>query len=218
MLTQTVTRLNVPGPKAQSVLTRDSGVVARAYGRVADLVMDYGRGSEVFDVDGNRYIDFVSGRIFGFIPTPALLILVVALITGLALAKSQYGRWIYLSGANEQTALISGIDIRRTKFSTYVLSGLMAGTTAIVLTAIVGASTTSMVRDERLMDVIAATVIGGASLKGGSGSVLGTMFGLLFITILGNVFNLLGVSPFIAMVIKGLVLVAVIGLDVLRSR
>jgi len=134
------------------------------------------------------------------------------------LAKTQYGRWIYLIGANEQTARVSGINIRLTKFSTYVLSGLMAGVTAIVLTAIVGASTTSMVRDERLMDVIAATVIGGASLNGGSGSVLGTMFGLLFITILGNVFNLLGVSPFIAMVIKGLVLVAVIGLDVLRSR
>ena len=164
------------------------------------------------------YIDIVSGRLFGVIPMPALLILTVALITGLLLAKTQFGRFVYLTGANEQTARVSGIDIRRTAFSTYVLSGLMAGITAIVLTAIVGASTTSMVRDERLMDVIAATVIGGASLKGGSGSVLGTMFGLLFIIILGNVFNLLGVSPFIAMVIKGLVLVAVIGLDVFRSR
>lgn len=204
--------------------------IAIAYGRMIPFIVTlstmvlaqgfaiwYTQAQSVYGLPDD-YIDFVSGRIFGFIPTPALLIFVVALITGLALAKTQYGRWIYLTGANEQTALISGIDIRRTKFSTYVLSGLMAGTTAIVLTAIVGASTTSMVRDERLMDVIAATVIGGASLKGGSGSVLGTMFGLLFITILGNVFNLLGVSPFIAMVIKGLVLVAVIGLDVLRSR
>ena len=94
----------------------------------------------------------------------------------------------------------------------------MAGITAIVLSAVVETSTTSMVRDERLMDVIAATVIGGASLKGGSGSVIGTMFGLLFITMLGNVFNLLGVSPFLAMIIKGFVLVIVIGLDVLRTR
>ena len=94
----------------------------------------------------------------------------------------------------------------------------MAGITAIVLSAMVGTATTSMVRDERLMDVIATTVIGGASLRGGSGSVLGTMLGLLFITVLGNAFNLIGVSPFIAMVIKGFVLVAVIGLDVLRTR
>ena len=100
----------------------------------------------------------------------------------------------------------------------WIISGLMAGITAIVLSAVVETSTTSLVRDERLMDVIAATVIGGASLKGGSGSVIGTMFGLLFITMLGNVFNLLGVSPFLAMIIKGSVLVAVIGLDVLRTR
>ncbi len=204
--------------------------VAIAYGRMIPFIVTlstmvlaqgfaiwYTQAQSVYGLPDD-YIDIVSGRLFGIIPVPALLILAVALITGLALAKTQYGRSVYLTGANEQTARVSGIDICRTAFSTYVLSGLMAGITAIVLTAIVGASTTSMVRDERLMDVIAATVIGGASLKGGSGSVVGTMFGLLFITILGNVFNLLGVSPFIAMVIKGLVLVAVIGLDVLRSR
>ena len=204
--------------------------IAIAYGRMIPFIVTlstmvlaqgfaiwYTQAQSVYGLPDD-YIDIVSGRLFGIVPVPALLILAVALITGLLLAKTQYGRFVYLTGANEQTARVSGIDIRRTTFSTYVLSGLMAGITAIVLTAIVGASTTSMVRDERLMDVIAATVIGGASLKGGSGSVLGTMFGLLFITILGNVFNLLGVSPFIAMVIKGLVLVAVIGLDVLRSR
>ena len=164
------------------------------------------------------FIDMVSGRLFGILPVPGLIIVLVALIAGTALSRSLYGRRVYLTGANPQTAQISGIDIRRTTLSTYIVSGLMAGITAIVLTAIVGASTTSMVRDERLMDVIAATVIGGASLKGGRGSILGTMLGLLFITMLGNVFNLLGISPFIAMVIKGLVLVAVIGLDVMRSR
>jgi 4-aminobutyrate aminotransferase len=61
MLTKTMTKLNVPGPKARSILERDRKVVAHAYGRVADLVMDHGRGSEVFDVDGNRFLDFVSG-------------------------------------------------------------------------------------------------------------------------------------------------------------
>jgi ribose/xylose/arabinose/galactoside ABC-type transport system permease subunit len=204
--------------------------IAIAYGRMIPFIVTlstmvlaqgfaiwYTQAQSVYGLPDD-YIDLISGRIVGVIPMPALLILVVALVTGLTLAKTQYGRWIYLTGTNEQTARVSGIDVRRTKFSTYVLSGLMAGVTAIVLTAIVGASTTSMVRDERLMDVIAATVIGGASLRGGSGSVVGTIFGLLFITILGNVFNLLGVSPFIAMVIKGLVLVTVIGLDVLRSR
>jgi len=163
------------------------------------------------------YIDTVSGRLFGVIPIPALIIIVVAVIAGIVLARTKYGRWVYLTGNNEQTARVSGLPTRFTKFSTYVLSGMMAGITAIVLTSIVRTATTSMVRDERLMDVIASTVIGGASLVGGSGSVLGTMLGLLFITVMGNCFNLLGVSPFVAMVIKGFVLVVIIGLDVLRA-
>lgn len=164
------------------------------------------------------YIDAVSGKVFGTIPIPAVLIIVVAIISGTVLAKTKYGRWVYLTGSNEQTARVSGLPVRFTKFSTYVFSGLMAGITAVVLTAMVGTATTAMVRDERLMDVIATTVIGGASLTGGTGSVLGTMCGLLFITVLGNSFNLLGVSPFIAMVIKGLILVVIIGIDALRSR
>jgi ribose/xylose/arabinose/galactoside ABC-type transport system permease subunit len=165
-----------------------------------------------------EYIEVISGKTFGVIPTPAIIVIVVAIISGVILARSQYGRWLYLTGSNERTARVSGIPVRLTVFSAYVFSGLMAGITAIVLTAMVGTATTAMVRDERLMDVIATTVIGGASLRGGSGSILGTMLGLLFITVLGNAFNLLGVSPFIAMMIKGCVLVAVIGLDVFRSR
>ncbi len=165
-----------------------------------------------------EYTEFVSGKIFGAIPMPAVIIIVVAIFAGIVLAKTQFGRWIYLIGSNEQAALVSGIPIRFTKFSTYVISGLMAGISAIVVAAILGTATTAMVRDERLMDVIAASVVGGASLKGGSGSVAGTMLGLLLITLLGNSFNLLGVSPFIAMVVKGAVLVTVIGLDVVRSR
>jgi len=164
------------------------------------------------------FIDIFSGRLFNFIPVPAILILIVAIICGFLLSKTLYGRWLYLTGENEKTAEVSNINTQFAKFTTYIISGLMAGITAIVLSAVVETSTTSMVRDERLMDVIAATVIGGASLKGGSGSVIGTMFGLLFITMLGNVFNLLGVSPFLAMIIKGFVLVAVIGLDVLRTK
>lgn len=159
----------------------------------------------------------ISARPVG-IPVAGIAVLLVALAMGFVLSRTIYGRRLYLTGANEQTARISGIKVRRIEFSTYVIAGVMAGITAMILTADLGTATTAMVRDVRLMDIIAATVIGGASLKGGKGSVLGTMFGLLFLTMLSNAFNLLGVSPFIAMVIKGAVLVAVIGLDVLRTR
>ncbi len=176
----------------------------------------------------DAFIDSFSARIFPLtlgisarpvgIPVAGIAVLVVALMLGFILSRTIYGRRVYLTGANEETARISGIKVRRIKFSTYVIAGIMAGFTAMILTADLGTATTAMVRDVRLMDIIAATVIGGASLKGGKGSILGTMFGLLFLTMLSNAFNLLGVSPFIAMVIKGSVLVAVIGLDVLRAK
>lgn len=203
---------------------------AIAYGRMTPFIVTlstmvvaqgfaiwYTKAESIFGLP-QSYIDIVSGKIFGVIPVPAMIIIAVATITGIVLAKTKYGRWIYLTGNNEQTARVSGLPTRFAKFSTYVFSGMMAGVTAIVLTAVVRTATTSMVRDERLMDVIASTVIGGASLQGGSGSVLGTMLGLLFLTVMGNCFNLLGVSPFIAMVIKGFILVIIIGLDVLRTR
>jgi ribose/xylose/arabinose/galactoside ABC-type transport system permease subunit len=193
------------------IVTLSTMVVAQGF------AIWYTKAESIFGLP-QSYIDIVSGKIFGVIPVPAMIIIAVATITGIVLAKTKYGRWIYLTGNNEQTARVSGLPTRFAKFSTYVFSGMMAGVTAIVLTAVVRTATTSMVRDERLMDVIASTVIGGASLQGGSGSVLGTMLGLLFLTVMGNCFNLLGVSPFIAMVIKGFILVIIIGLDVLRTR
>jgi ribose transport system permease protein len=174
------------------------------------------------------FIDTFSARIFPItlglnsrpvgIPVAGIAVLLVALTLGFILSYTLNGRRIFLTGANVETARISGIKVRPVKFFTYVIAGLMAGVTAIILTADLGTATTAMVRDVRLMDIIAATVIGGASLNGGKGSVLGTMAGLLLLTMLSNAFNLLGVSPFIAIVIKGGVLVAVIGLDVLRSK
>lgn len=164
------------------------------------------------------YVNSVSGKMFGLIPVPTVVIIGVAIIAELLLARTQFGRWVYLTGSNEHTARVSGIPVAITQFATYVLSGLMAGITAVVLTAVLGTATTAMVQDDRLLDVIATTVIGGAGLAGGTGSIVGTMLGLLFLTVLGNAFNLLGVPPFVAMTIKGGILVAVIGLDVVRSR
>ena len=166
----------------------------------------------------DSYVDTVSGRLWGIVPVPAVIVVATAIVAGVILTRTKYGRWVYLTGDNERTARISGLPTRLVKVSTYIFSGLMAGITAVVLTAMIGTATTAMLRDDSLLDVIATTVIGGASLAGGSGSVLGTMLGLVFITALGNVFNLVGVSPFMAMVLKGLVLITIVGLDALRSR
>jgi ribose/xylose/arabinose/galactoside ABC-type transport system permease subunit len=164
------------------------------------------------------FVDVVSGNIVAGVSVPTVGILVCAVIAGFALARTKYGRWLYLIGENRSAAEVSGLPVRLAIFSTYVVAGLMAGLTAIVLTASIGTATTAMLRDDRLLDIVATTVIGGAGLTGGSGSILGTMFGLLFIIVLGNAFNLIGVSPFVAVILKGVVLVMIIGVDAARNR
>jgi ribose/xylose/arabinose/galactoside ABC-type transport system permease subunit len=160
----------------------------------------------------------VAGVFFGIIPIPAVIVLVFVIITAIILQKTKYGRWLYLLGNNEQTARVSGVPTNFAKFTTYLFSSFTAGITAIIVMSLVLAATTNMVTDLRLIDIISATIIGGASLTGGTGSVVGTILGVLFLTVVGNCFNLLNVNPYIAMAIKGIIIVIIIGLDVLRSR
>jgi ribose transport system permease protein len=164
------------------------------------------------------FVNTVSGNIVGGVNVPTALILGLAVVAGVVLAKTKYGRWMYLVGENRDAAIISGLPVKYVVFSTYVVASFMAGITAIVLTANIGTATTAMLGDDRLLDVVATTVIGGAGLRGGSGSILGTILGLLFIVALGNAFNLVGLSPFVATILKGVVLVLMIGVDAARNR
>jgi ribose transport system permease protein len=163
------------------------------------------------------FTNAISGEIVAGISVPTIMILTCAGIAGFVLAKTKYGRWLYLIGENRATAEVSGIPVRAVICSTYIIASIMAGITAVVITASLGTATTAMLRDDRLLDVVATTVIGGAGLSGGSGSVLGTMLGLLFIVVLGNAFNLMGLSPFVATILKGAVLVLIIGVDAARN-
>lgn len=158
------------------------------------------------------------GGTVGIIPIPIIIFVVVALLLALITGKTVFGRWMYMIGTNEKAAEVSGIPVVFGKFSVYVMSGVIAAIAAIVMSAKLGAATTRMVGDTQLMDVISATVIGGASLYGGKGSVLGAFLGILFITVIANFLNLLGISYWIGMIIKGLMITIVIGLDVLRSQ
>lgn len=158
------------------------------------------------------------GGSIGIVPIPGLIFIVFAVIIGIFLKRTKYGRWYYMVGMNENTARVSGIPTVAAKFSAYAVSGLMAGLAAITLTARLNSATTSMVGDTTTMDAIASCVIGGASLNGGKGSVIGTVLGVIFITIVGNCINLLKLSYYIGMMVKGIIIVIVIGIDVLRSR
>jgi len=144
-----------------------------------------------------------------------LIMVVVYLVAGLALQRTVYGRSIYALGGNEQAAWLSGLPTDRLKCSVYVLSGLLSGVAAIMLTArLNSAQPIAGVMYE--LDAIAAVVMGGTSLSGGQGGVIGTLFGALIMGVLRNGLNLLEVSADMQQVVIGVVIVLAVLVD--RSR
>jgi ribose/xylose/arabinose/galactoside ABC-type transport system permease subunit len=133
------------------------------------------------------------------------------------LSRTVWGRWIYALGGNESAAWLAGIDTRAVALGTYVGNGLLVGLAAVVLTARLGAAVPNAGAGYEL-DVIAAVVVGGTSLTGGRGTVLGTLAGAVCIGTLDNALNLANVDPYMQRVVVGVViLLAVLG-ERIRSR
>ncbi len=158
------------------------------------------------------------GEVFGArpvanIPTTVLVIAVAAVVLSVAMRSSIIGRWMYAVGINEKAALIARIRTKRVVLLSYLFSGAMAGLTAIFLTARLGAASANMGNDGMVLDIVSACVVGGISIYGGAGRVAGALLGALLITVLSNAMNLVGVSFYIGLVIKGLVIVAYIAAD-----
>lgn len=151
------------------------------------------------------------------IPVAGLIALGVILLGWLLLRYTAFGRAIYAVGGNREAARVSGINIDRTKIMVYMLSGLLAALAGMVLTGRLNSANALMGEGEELRS-IAATVIGGANLFGGQGSLLGTLIGALVIGVLGNGLNLLNVSAFWQRVIQGLVIIGVVLFDQWRRR
>ena len=143
--------------------------------------------------------------------------LILAAVAHMTLTRTAYGRWFYATGQNAQAAFVSGVPTTGIVFGAYVISGMFAALAALFYTGRL--ETASPVLGQRLLlDIIGAVVIGGTSLFGGKGKVLGTAFGVLFLTLVDNSLNLRGLSHFSIMMVKGAVILFAALLDTLRSR
>ena len=135
----------------------------------------------------------------------------------LTLARTLYGKWLYAIGHNARAALVSGVPVARVTFFTYVASGLFAGLAAVLFTGALETGNPEMARDN-LLDVVGAVVIGGTSLYGGKGRVFGTVFGVLFLALVDNSLNLLGLTFYTITMVKGGVILAAALTDALRNK
>ncbi|WP_422062920.1 ABC transporter permease [Shimia sp.] len=155
--------------------------------------------------------------VFPGIPYPAILLLVMAVLGGYLLKKRQFGRHLFSVGSNEEAARLSGVSVDRTKIWAYTLSGALAGLAGMVLMSrLVTVQPNEGVMYE--LDAIAASVIGGASLMGGVGSITGSMIGAFIIGVLRNGLNMAGTSAFIQMIIIGFVVIGAVYVDQIRNK
>jgi ribose transport system permease protein len=151
-----------------------------------------------------------AGRI-GPVPVPVVIMVVTFVIGAFVLRLTPYGRSVYATGGNEQAARLSGIAVSRVKLIAYSISGFCAALGAIIFTARVTVGDPWAGRNLEL-DAIAAVVIGGTSLFGGIGTIWGTFLGLLIISMINNLLNLMNVSPYSQGIAKGLIILIAITL------
>jgi ribose/xylose/arabinose/galactoside ABC-type transport system permease subunit len=140
------------------------------------------------------------------VPIPSVIFLVLLVIAALVLHYTPFGRYVYAIGSNEEAARLSGVDVRNYKIVVYVISGATAAIGAILYCAQFAAAP-AIAGEGYELDAIAAVVVGGTSLFGGQGGVIGTFLGALIIGILSNILNLTGVSPFAQPLAKGALII-----------
>ncbi|BAS27775.1 ABC transporter permease [Limnochorda pilosa] len=180
--------------------------------------MAWARGLTLVYTDGRPILvreaayRFIGGGYLGPMPMPVVILLVTYALLLVFLTRTRWGRLVYAIGGNEQACRLAGIPVNRVKTFVYTVSGLFAGLTGLVLTArLVSAQPTAGVAYE--LNAIAAVILGGTSLQGGRGTILGTLVGALIMGVLDNGLNLMNVSPFYQEVAKGLVILTAVLLD-----
>jgi simple sugar transport system permease protein len=156
------------------------------------------------------------GYILKIIPVPAILMLITVFIFHFLSTRTVFGRSVYSVGGNEEAARLSGIPVGWTRILVFAISGLMAAIGGIVVSSRIMAGAYN-VGEGLEFEVIAAVVIGGTSLAGGSGSMFGTFLGVLFIGLLGNGMTLMGVDPYWQEVARGLIVLFAVLISVVRK-
>jgi ribose transport system permease protein len=160
---------------------------------------------------------FLGTEVFLGIPMPVWISGALVGIFVVLIRKTRFGRYVYAVGGNERAAHLSGLPVARIKVAVYTLCGLLAGAAGLIVAARLDSAQPNAGLGYEL-DSIAAVVIGGTSLSGGRGSVIGTVLGCLIIGVLNNGLFLLDVSPFWQQVVKGFVILAAVAIDKSSSR
>jgi ribose transport system permease protein len=164
----------------------------------------------------NSFISFGSGYLFG-IPLPVIYFIIIVIISSIILNNTKMGRYILATGGNLEAAEYSGIKIGKVKLFTYAFSGLLAGFAGVVLASRMYSGQPTAGNGAEL-DAIAAVVLGGTSMMGGSGTIGGTIIGALVIGVLNNGQDLMNINSFWQYIVKGVVILLAVYVDFIKQK
>lgn len=149
------------------------------------------------------------GYILG-VPIPVWVFLVLAAVYSFILNNTRYGRYVCAVGSNERVAQYSAIKVDLVKIISYMLTGLTVAVSAVLLAARLNSISSSNAGLNYELDAIAAVIIGGTAMSGGSGTIMGTVIGAIILGIVNNMLNMLGISPYLQGTVKGLVIISAV--------
>ena len=174
------------------------------------------RGNLIVVFDHPEFQQFASLRIQG-LTSAAWMMIVITVVIGLLLSRTTFGRYVYATGGNAEAARLGGVRVDGIRIATFALSGAAAAF-AGVLDASRVLSAQSSSGGFLTFTVLAGIVVGGTSILGGEGAVWRTVVGCLFIALIGNGFNLLGLDPFFQQITLGILLLLAVGVDAWSRR
>ena len=194
--------------------------VGIAYGKLQPFIMTLGtmymasgaasiytNGTPI-SIKGN-FSKIGNSMLFNTIPLPAIYFIVILIAAYLVMRNTRFGRHVYSIGSNKEATRLAGVDVKKVTLSVYILSGVLAAVTGIIFAAQM-ASGSPVAGEGYEMNAITAAVVGGTSMSGGKGNLLGTFLGAVIMGILSNIMNLCGISSYWQTVLTGLILVVAI--------
>lgn len=180
------------------------------------LVLNFANGG-VYMSMSQKYSSIGMKHILG-LPLPMIVFIAYTIFAYILLDKTRFGRYVYAVGANETAAIYSAIKVDWVRTMTYVISGISVVTSAVLLSSMMGSVSSSSTGNNFELDAIAAAVIGGTSLSGGKGNVIGTFFGALILGVINNMLVMLNVAVYLQGMVKGLIIIGAVLLQNLKKQ
>jgi ribose/xylose/arabinose/galactoside ABC-type transport system permease subunit len=194
-----------------------SFLVTLAMGPILEgLALIICKGSPVVIKDMN-FLKIASGKLIGNFPNIGIWAILIYCFFTFVAFRTRYGRYVFTIGAGEKASQFSGVSVRRIKIITFFVSGFLSGLAGVLFSARCQSGTARM-GEPFILDSIAATVVGGTALTGGSGGPHRTILGVIIMGILSNGMNLLNVHPHVQIIIKGVVTILAVAATLDRSR